>query len=55
MKDVISQKPPVTQVPQKPTDGEPAGNQNNLPAPLQQSNNITPSEEPQGGAIEATG
>lgn len=36
VKDVISQKPPVTQVPQKPTDGEPAGNQNNLPAPLQQ-------------------
>ncbi|XP_014915594.1 protein LYRIC-like isoform X1 [Poecilia latipinna] len=37
MKDTISQKPPVTQVPQKPTDGDPAAKQNNLPAPTQQS------------------
>ncbi|XP_016526135.1 protein LYRIC isoform X3 [Poecilia formosa] len=37
VKDTISQKPPVTQVPQKPTDGDPAAKQNNLPAPTQQS------------------
>lgn len=37
VKDNISQKPPVTQVPPKPTDGEPAAKQNNLPAPTQQS------------------
>uniref|UniRef100_A0A3Q2PVE9 Metadherin a n=1 Tax=Fundulus heteroclitus TaxID=8078 RepID=A0A3Q2PVE9_FUNHE len=37
VKDSISQKPPVTQVPQKPTEGEPAAKQNNLPAPTQQS------------------
>ncbi|XP_021177152.2 protein LYRIC isoform X4 [Fundulus heteroclitus] len=36
VKDSISQKPPVTQVPQKPTEGEPAAKQNNLPAPTQQ-------------------
>uniref|UniRef100_A0A096LSJ5 Protein LYRIC n=1 Tax=Poecilia formosa TaxID=48698 RepID=A0A096LSJ5_POEFO len=36
VKDTISQKPPVTQVPQKPTDGDPAAKQNNLPAPTQQ-------------------
>uniref|UniRef100_A0A3P9PT53 Protein LYRIC-like n=1 Tax=Poecilia reticulata TaxID=8081 RepID=A0A3P9PT53_POERE len=36
VKDTISQKPPVTQVPQKPTDGEPDAKQNNLPAPTQQ-------------------
>ncbi|XP_042281024.1 protein LYRIC-like [Thunnus maccoyii] len=36
VKDNISQKPPVTQVPQKPTDGEPTAKQNNLPAPTQQ-------------------
>ncbi|KAM4735022.1 uncharacterized protein FYW61_005603 isoform 2-T2 [Anableps anableps] len=36
VKDIISQKPPVTQVPLKPTDGEPAAKQNNLPAPTQQ-------------------
>lgn len=35
VKDNISQKPPVTQVPQKPTDGEPTAKQNNLPAPTQ--------------------
>ncbi|XP_031178588.1 protein LYRIC-like isoform X1 [Sander lucioperca] len=36
VKDNISQKPPVTQVPQKPTDGEPTAKQNNLSAPTQQ-------------------
>ncbi|XP_047217308.1 protein LYRIC-like isoform X2 [Girardinichthys multiradiatus] len=40
VKDMISQKPPVTQVPQKPTDGEPAANQNNLPAPTQQKKKL---------------
>ncbi|KAM9309909.1 protein LYRIC-like isoform 2-T3 [Pholidichthys leucotaenia] len=35
VKDNISQKPPVTQVPQKPIDGEPTAKQNNLPAPVQ--------------------
>ncbi|XP_054897817.1 protein LYRIC-like [Poeciliopsis prolifica] len=39
VKDPISQKPPVTQVPQKPTDGEPAAKQNNLPALTQQKKN----------------
>ncbi|XP_005816607.1 protein LYRIC-like [Xiphophorus maculatus] len=36
VKNTISQNPPVTQVPQKPTDGEPAYKQNNLPAPTEQ-------------------
>ncbi|XP_044065169.1 protein LYRIC-like isoform X2 [Siniperca chuatsi] len=36
VKDNISQKPPVTQVPQKPTYGEPTAKQNNLSAPTQQ-------------------
>nr|XP_046256020.1 protein LYRIC-like isoform X2 [Scatophagus argus] len=36
VKDNISQKPPVTQVPQKPSDGEPTAKQNNLSAPVQQ-------------------
>ncbi|KAM4580967.1 protein LYRIC-like isoform 2-T2 [Odontesthes bonariensis] len=36
VKETISQKPPVTQVPQKSTDGEPTAKQNNLPAPTQQ-------------------
>lgn len=36
VKDNISQKPPVTQVPQKPTDGELTAKQNNLSAPTQQ-------------------
>ncbi|KAK9513304.1 hypothetical protein VZT92_026847 [Zoarces viviparus] len=36
VKDNISQKHPVTQVPQKPTDGEPTAKQNNLSAPTQQ-------------------
>lgn len=36
VKDNISQKPPVTQVPQKPTDGEPTAKQNNVSAPTQQ-------------------
>uniref|UniRef100_A0A3P8SFN8 Metadherin a n=1 Tax=Amphiprion percula TaxID=161767 RepID=A0A3P8SFN8_AMPPE len=36
VKDNKSQKPPVTQVPQKPTDGEPTAKQNNHPAPAQQ-------------------
>ncbi|XP_051261190.1 protein LYRIC isoform X1 [Dicentrarchus labrax] len=36
VKDNISQKPPVTQVPQKPTDGEPTAKQNNISAPTQQ-------------------
>ncbi|XP_074510684.1 protein LYRIC-like isoform X1 [Sebastes fasciatus] len=36
VKDNISQKPPVTQVPQKPTDGEPTAKQSNLSAPTQQ-------------------
>ncbi|XP_075952679.1 protein LYRIC-like isoform X2 [Anarhichas minor] len=36
VKDSVSQKPPVTQVPQKPTDGEPTAKQNNLSAPTQQ-------------------
>ncbi|XP_068590670.1 protein LYRIC-like [Cebidichthys violaceus] len=35
VKDNISQKPPVTQVPQKPTDGESTAKQNNLSAPTQ--------------------
>ncbi|CAN9514024.1 unnamed protein product [Ophioblennius macclurei] len=35
-KDNKSQKPPVTQVPQKPTDGESTAKQNNVPAPAQQ-------------------
>lgn len=38
VKDNKSQKPPVTQVPQKPTDGEPTAKQNNLPTPPQQKN-----------------
>ncbi|XP_067365045.1 protein LYRIC-like isoform X3 [Channa argus] len=36
MKENISQKPSVTQVPQKPIDGDPMAKQNNLPAPTQQ-------------------
>ncbi|XP_056142219.1 protein LYRIC-like isoform X2 [Lampris incognitus] len=36
VKDNASPKLPVTQVPQKPADGEPAAKQNNLPAPIQQ-------------------
>ncbi|KAM3873492.1 protein LYRIC-like [Diretmus argenteus] len=36
VKDNLSQKPPVTQVPQKSTDGEPTAKQNNLPTPIQQ-------------------
>uniref|UniRef100_A0A3B5M8Y3 Metadherin b n=1 Tax=Xiphophorus couchianus TaxID=32473 RepID=A0A3B5M8Y3_9TELE len=40
VKNTISQNPPVTQVPQKPTDGEPAYKQNNLPAPTEQSKNV---------------
>ncbi|TMS10658.1 protein LYRIC isoform X1 [Larimichthys crocea] len=36
VKDNITQKPPVTQVPQKPTDGEPTAKQNNVSAPTQQ-------------------
>ncbi|XP_059195715.1 protein LYRIC-like isoform X2 [Centropristis striata] len=36
VKDNISQKPPVTQVPQKPTEGEPTAKQNNLSASTQQ-------------------
>ncbi|XP_068425892.1 protein LYRIC-like isoform X2 [Clinocottus analis] len=36
VKDKISQKPPVTQVPQKPTDGELTAKQNNLSASTQQ-------------------
>lgn len=36
MKESISQKPPLTQVPQKPFDGDPTAKQNNLPAPTQQ-------------------
>ncbi|XP_071325346.1 protein LYRIC-like isoform X2 [Trachinotus anak] len=36
VKDNISPKPPATQVPQKPTDGEPTAKQNSLPAPVQQ-------------------
>lgn len=36
VKDNKSQKPPVTQVPQKPADGEPTAKQNNHPAPAQQ-------------------
>ncbi|XP_024861067.1 protein LYRIC-like isoform X2 [Kryptolebias marmoratus] len=35
-KDNISQKPFITQVPQKPADGEPTAKQNNLPAPTPQ-------------------
>ncbi|XP_041844146.1 protein LYRIC-like [Melanotaenia boesemani] len=44
VKEVISQKPPVTQVPQKSSDGEPTAKQNNLPAPTQQKK----AEESQG-------
>lgn len=40
VKDNISPKPPVTQVPQKPTDGEPTAKQNSLPTPTQQSKHI---------------
>lgn len=36
VKDNISQKSPVTQVPLKPNEGEPTAKQNNLPAPTQQ-------------------
>ncbi|GLD48677.1 protein LYRIC-like protein [Lates japonicus] len=36
VKDNISPKPPVTQVPLKPTDGEPTAKQNSLPTPTQQ-------------------
>jgi len=41
VKETVSQKPPVTQVPQKSTEGEPTAKQNNLPAPTQQSEHIT--------------
>lgn len=44
VKDNISQKPPVTQVPQKPTDGEPTAKQNNLSAPTQQSKQVNHTE-----------
>lgn len=44
VKDNISQKPPVTQVPQKTTDGEPTAKQNNLSAPTQQSKHISHTE-----------
>ncbi|KAK5862791.1 hypothetical protein PBY51_018151 [Eleginops maclovinus] len=37
LKDTISQKPPVTQVPQKPTEGEFTAKQNSLSAPTQQN------------------
>nr|XP_020467333.1 protein LYRIC-like [Monopterus albus] len=36
VKDNTSQKPPVTQVPPKPTEGEPTAKQTSLPAPTQQ-------------------
>ncbi|XP_069392763.1 protein LYRIC isoform X1 [Paralichthys olivaceus] len=36
VKGNVSPKPPVTQVPQKPTDGETTAKQNSLPAPAQQ-------------------
>ena len=36
-KETISQKTPVTQVPQKPSEAEPTAKQNHLPAPTQQS------------------
>lgn len=36
VKDNISQKTPVTQVPQKPTYGEPTAKQNSVSAPTQQ-------------------
>ncbi|CAG6016041.1 unnamed protein product [Menidia menidia] len=41
VKEAVSQKLPVTQVPHKSADGEPTAKQNNLPAPVQQSKNIT--------------
>lgn len=37
MKDNISQKPPVTQVPQKPAEAEPTAKQSSVSAPTQQS------------------
>lgn len=40
VKDNISQKPPVTQVPQKPTESEPTAKQNSLSAPTQQSEHL---------------
>ncbi|CAL8247954.1 unnamed protein product [Lota lota] len=36
MKETVSQKTPVTQVPQKPSEAEPTAKQNHLPAPAQQ-------------------
>ncbi|KAM9724494.1 protein LYRIC-like [Menidia menidia] len=36
VKEAVSQKLPVTQVPHKSADGEPTAKQNNLPAPVQQ-------------------
>lgn len=36
VKEKVSQKAPLTQVPQKPTEGEPAAKQNSPPAPTQQ-------------------
>ncbi|KAI3361482.1 hypothetical protein L3Q82_013630 [Scortum barcoo] len=40
VKDNISQKPPVTQVPPKPTDGEPTAKQSNPSASLQQTDTM---------------
>lgn len=40
MKDNISQKPPVTQVPQKPNEAEPTAKQNSVSAPTQQSQRL---------------
>lgn len=40
VKENISSKPAVTQVPQKPADGEPTAKQNSLPAPVQQSEHM---------------
>lgn len=41
MKKNASQKAPVTQVPQKPTEGEPAAKQKSPPAPTQQSERLS--------------
>lgn len=40
MKDNISQKPHVTQVPQKPTEAEATAKQNSVSAPTQQSQRL---------------
>lgn len=46
MKEKVSQKAPVTQVPQKAAEGEPAARPNSQSAPTQQSECLSHSLKP---------